>query len=172
MKGNQPDLLWAVGVYERPPDAVEWDKGHGRIECRELWLEECGELGEYLEREYDWPGVKWCGIVRRRRRKLGELAWREEQGIWIAGGALEGLRAREALEGLRGHWGIENRVFRVRDVSCDEDRLHGRKIGLGLSGLRNVMINILRAWGYRYIPDGWRAMAARFDRGLSLLYES
>lgn len=158
-------------TYERLPDVKEWNKGHGRLECRELWLEECGELGEYLEKEYDWPEMKWCGVIKKRYKKLGEREWKEEQEVWVAGGGLERLTAQEALGGLRGHWGIENRVFWVRDVSCDEDRLHGRKIGLGLSSLRNVAINILRTLRYRYIPDGWRAMAARFDRGLDLLFD-
>ena len=157
------------GVYARPPDEVEVSKGHGRLEKRELWLVESGELGQYLEQEYAWPGLRWCGRIKRRRRKLTQAEWEEEEGLWVAGGNVPCLTAKQALEGLRGHWEIENRLFWVRDVSWDEDRLHGRAIGPGLSGLRNVVINILRRLGYRYIPDGWRAMAARPDRGLALL---
>jgi hypothetical protein len=70
---------------------------------------------------------------------------------------------------LRDHWAIENGVFRVRDVSYDEDRLHGRTIGLGLALIRNTAINLLRQQGYRFIPDGWRALASLPDRGLHLL---
>jgi len=66
-------------TYERLPDVKEWNKGHGRLECRELWLEECGELGEYLEKEYDWPEMEWCGVIKRRYKKLGEREWKEEQ---------------------------------------------------------------------------------------------
>lgn len=148
---------------------VENNKGHGRQERRELWIVESAELGAYLEEEFGWPGLRWCGRIRRWRRKLSEQEWEQEEVIWIAGGALPGLSGKQALQALRGHWGIENRVFRVRDVSGDEDRLHGRAIGLGLSALRNVAINITRALGYRYIPDGWRALSARADRGLALL---
>ncbi len=163
--------LWLreMGVDEQSAHVVQVCEGHGRLERRELWLVESGELGEYLEQEYDWPGLRWCGRVRRRRRKLSRPGWEEEEVLWVAGGALPHLTAEQALEGLRGHWEIENRVFWVRDVSGNEDRLHGRAIGLGLSGLRNVVINLLRWLGYRYIPDGWRAMAARPDRGLALL---
>ncbi len=57
----------------------------------------------------------------------------------------------------------------MRDVSYDEDRLHGRAIGGVLSTLRNVAINLIRRLAYRYIPDGWRALSARPDEGLSLL---
>jgi len=176
LKGNQPELREAVhdwlaghGVYERPPDVKEVSKGHGRLEERELWLVESEALGAYLEQEYDWPGVRWCGLIRRRRRKLTQEEWQEEELLWVAGGNLACLTARQALEALRGHWEIENRLFWVRDVTMDEDRLHGRAIGLGLSEVRNAVIHILRYLGYRYIPDGWRAMAARPDRGVSLL---
>ena len=176
LKGNQPEVKEAVefwlegeGVYERPPDKVEVTKGHGRLERREIWIVEAEELGRYLEQEYGWPGLRWCGIIRRKRRKLGQEEWEEGEGIWIAGGNISSLTAEQALEGLRGHWEIENRLFWVRDVSGDEDRWNGRAIGLGLSGVRNIAINILRRLGYRYIPDGWRAMAARADRGMALL---
>ncbi|MGQ9555967.1 MAG: hypothetical protein ACUVWR_17845 [Anaerolineae bacterium] len=58
-------------------------------------------------------------------------------------------------------WRIrEKRVFWVRDVSYGEDRLHGRKIGLGLASLRSGAINIIRRLGHRYLPDGWRALFA------------
>jgi hypothetical protein len=79
------------------------------------------------------------------------------------------LSAQHALEGLRGHWEIENRLYRVRDVSFSEDRLHGRKIGPGLSLIRNLALNLLRTLGYRFVVDGFQALSARPDRGLSLL---
>ena len=176
VKNNQPHLkeaveLWLVGqgVMERPPDVKEVTKGHGRLEERALWLVESEELGAYLAQAYDWPAMRWCGVLKRKRRRGRQATWEEETVIWMAGGHLTTLTAQQALAWLRGHWEIENRLFWVRDVSQDEDRLHGRAIGLALSGLRNVAINILRHLGYRYIPDGWRAMAARPDRGLVLL---
>jgi len=57
----------------------------------------------------------------------------------------------------------------MRNIRQDEDRLRGRAIELALSGLRHGALNVLRHLGHRYIPDGWRAMAARADRGLALL---
>ena len=54
---------------------------------------------------------------------------------------------------------IENGVSRVRDVTFDEDRLHGRKIGFGLSGVRNVAITLLRQLGLPFIPEAQRAVA-------------
>ena len=61
-------------------------------------------------------------------------------------------------------------MHRVRDVSYDEDRLHGRASGLGLTLIRNIAITLLRQQGHRYIPDGWRQLQAQPNRGLHLLY--
>jgi len=152
------------------PDAVQVGKGHGRVERREVWVVESGELGAYLAQEYGWPDLRWCGRIRRFRKGIGEEEWKEvREHLWVAGGNLKALTGDRAAALLRGHWGIENRVFRVRDVDYDEDRLHGRAIGLALSAVRDIAINLLRRMGFRYIPDGQRDMAARSDRGLSLL---
>ena len=89
--------------------------------------------------------------------------------LWAAGGSLGHLSPQKALEGLRGHWEMENRLYWVRDVSFSEDRLPGRKVGLGLSMIRNLALNLIRGLGYRFGVDGFRALSARADRGLSLL---
>lgn len=72
-------------------------------------------------------------------------------------------------DALRRHWTIENGLFRVRDVSYNEDRWHARIIAPVLSQFRNTAINLIRREGFRYIPDAWRTFASRPDRGLSLL---
>lgn len=53
------------------------------------------------------------------------------------------------------------------DVTYGEDRNHARKIALPLSKLRCVALNMIRQMGFRYVPDGHRAAAARTDRGLA-----
>lgn len=165
LKENQPELKEAVETWieaswaaqgGRPlPDHVGVDKGHGRLERRDIWRVEAGELGSYLEQEYHWPGVTVCGRIRRRRQK-GEEAAEEEELTWIASAPLPQATPAQIQEWLRGHWGIENRVFRVRDVSYDEDRLHGRQIGPALAALRNGAITLIRRLGYAYVPDAWR----------------
>ena len=92
------------------------------------------------------------------------------QGVlWAAGGSIRHLSPQKALEGLRGHWETLNRLYWVRDVSFSEDRLPGRKVGPGLSMIRNIALNLIRSLGYRFVVDGFRALSARSDRGLSLL---
>lgn len=179
MKGNQPEVKealdfwieerWASGGGRPAPQWVTVDKGHGRMEQREVWWVEAGELGAYLEQEYDWPAVTVCGRIKRYRRKLGAREWEEEEHTWVTSAPAAQATPERVQRWLRGHWGIENRVFRVRDVGYEEDRLHGRKIGLGLSALRNEALNLIRQQGYRYLPDAWRAFSECPRRILAIL---
>ena len=52
----------------------------------------------------------------------------------------------------------------------DEDRLHGRKIGAGWSGIRNAVFHLLRRLVVApSIPSARRKVAAMPDYGMSLL---
>jgi len=102
----------------------------------------------------------------------GEEAWEEQEVLRVAGGAIQDLSPQKALKALRRYWEIENWLFWVWDVSFSEDRLNGREIGLGLSVIRSIAINLIRALGYRFVVDGFIALNARADRGLSLLIGS
>lgn len=163
----------ARGVPSREPDHVQMDKGHGRLERREIWVEPAQALGRYLAQEYGWVEVRFLGQVRRYRRPLHQEAWASVETVfWIAGGkGLAALTPAQFQEQLRDHWAIENRVFYVRDVTMDEDHLHGRRIGPALSMLRNMALNCLRRLGLPYIPDARRAVVAQPRRGLYLLLQ-
>ena len=146
-----------------------WEKGHGRLECRELWVVDSQDITTYLAEEWQWPGVQLGGRVRRSRW-TGNPEGGDSQKTWTWVSSLSpavGTPERIAQE-LRGHWAVENGIFRVRDVTYDEDRLHGRKIGHSLAILRNVAITLIRREGYPYIPDGWRDIAVQKDHGFHL----
>jgi predicted transposase YbfD/YdcC len=140
------------------------------VECREVWSVDSRELNAYLAAECGWAGVQLSGRIRRSRKRNGEEDWDSQKThTWVSSLAPAQSTAGRIAHLLRGHWTIENGVFRVRDVSYDEDRLHGRKIASCLSTLRNVAINLIRAAGYPYLPDGWRDIACKPDHGLYLL---
>ena len=110
---NQPTLLSdaePLFAAARPPDAVTHDKGHGRLERCELWVS--ADLGGYSA----VPGLRRVG----RRKRVVHLATGEikEQTRYL----LTSLGPERApppvlLALLRGHWGIENRHFHVKDDS-------------------------------------------------------
>jgi hypothetical protein len=126
-------------------------------------------MTSYLEKEFDWPGLQLCGRIRRSRKPTGTTEWEEKTHTWLSSLSTERVTAEDIAQALRSHWAIENGIFRVRDVSYDEDRLHGRKIARGLSSLRDVAINTIRHEGYPFVPDGWRDIASRTGFGLYLL---
>lgn len=86
------------------------------MERRELWWVEAGELGAYLEGESDWPGVPVCGRIRRFRWKGDGTEEGVEAHTWISSAPLAQATLEQVQEWLRGRWGIENRVFWVREV--------------------------------------------------------
>ncbi|MGQ9515675.1 MAG: hypothetical protein ACUVT1_00270 [Anaerolineae bacterium] len=82
----------------------------------------------------------------------------------------ESLDIQTAARYVRGHWTAENRVFYVRDVTRDEERLHGRRIGPALSSIRNMTRSLSRLFFHGlYLPDAMRLIRALPDDGFSLL---
>jgi hypothetical protein len=113
IQGNPPEAEAAVrlgrrghGGWDRPPDVREVPKGHGRLRIRELWLEESAERGADLEAEDGGPGLRFGGVIRRRRCRLSRRsepeAWVESEPIGVAGASVGRRRAREVLGGRQG----------------------------------------------------------------------
>jgi hypothetical protein len=113
------------------------DKGHGRIEHRTLRTTSILTLGQ------KWPGLAQGFELQRRRTVKGVTTVEVIYGI-------TSLRAEEAdarrLLGLtRGHWGIENKLHYVRDVTLGEDACRVRRGSAPqvLAALRNTVVNLL-----------------------------
>lgn len=154
----------------RPADLIEYSKGHGRIECREVWLAPAAEFASYLQQELGWQQVRWVGWTRRSRKRVRETNWRSQERVtWISSWRREPLDRQRLARALRQHWTIENGIFYVRDVSYGEDRNHARITGPALSIIRNTAISLIRQLGYPYMTDAWCAISALPDFGLALL---
>jgi predicted transposase YbfD/YdcC len=175
VKANQPDLLAAITtLFDHPPlplatDAAATvhtcDKGHGRLDLRTL--ERSAALNAYL----DWPEV---GQVLRRRCQRVHLATGElEEEVTYGVTSLAPTEASAAhVEALwRGHWTIENRVHRVRDVTWGEDAGQVRRghAPQALAALRNGLLSLLRACGWTQIADATRHYGAYAHRAITLL---
>ncbi|WUD63499.1 transposase (plasmid) [Nocardia sp. NBC_00511] len=75
---------------------------------------------------------------------------------------------------LRGHWGIENTVHWIRDVTFDEDRSQIRT-GSGpqvMATLRNIAISLHRLYGETNIAEACRHHSRDAHRPLALLLAS
>jgi hypothetical protein len=91
-------------------------------------------------------------VVRRDGKETREV----EYAITSAGP--EWADAEALLGWWRGHWGIENRLHWVRDVTMGED---GSRIRTGsapevMAGLRNAAISLLRLAGVTNIAEALR----------------
>ena len=117
------------------------DKGHGRIETRRCWTIDDPEQLSWLETRLDWPGLRSIGMVESKRR-IGERESLESR-YYIS--SLDS-DAKRLLQATRSHWGIENRVHWVLDLSLREDqsRVRAGHYAENLAIVRHMSLNLLR----------------------------
>lgn len=182
MKENQPELLAAIadafddeGISPRERRLAEAErqtasvsnKGHGRCETRTLTSTTSLSNG-YV----DWPGLGQCFKLVRERTIGGKTTIDTVFGI--ASLNRQQADAGRLLKLTREHWGIENCVFHVRDMSFGEDACRARTGSAPhiLSCLRNAAINLLNRAGFKNKAAALRRHAAHPREALALLMDS
>jgi predicted transposase YbfD/YdcC len=136
-------------------EATTWDKHGGRIERRRL------RITTMLNGDLDGPAVAQVGRLERTVTAGGEVT-PEVQDL-ITSVPRERAGAAALLGWARGHWGIENRLHYVRDVTRGEEANRTRS-GSGppvLAALRNLAVTRLRLSGVTNIAGARRRNAAR-----------
>ena len=84
-------------------------------------------------------------VLLRRERQEGTKPVVEEHHCGITSCSPQQASASQRLEAIRGHWGIESRLFYVRDVTLGEDASRGRTGDSPqvMAALRNTIISML-----------------------------
>ena len=150
VKDNQPKLHEAIqdlfsdegqdALLKRPHRQHETcEESHGRRDERYYVL---AKLPEDFPLKDQWPGAKAVGMaVRVMRKRDGQTS--SDVRYFLSSRFLSGQRFAEAV---RGHWGIENSLHWVLDVSFGEDqsRARQRRIANNLSWLRRFAISLLK----------------------------
>ncbi|GIN05180.1 hypothetical protein Pve01_68380 [Planomonospora venezuelensis] len=157
LKGNQPLARAAAHALLSGPDsdwmattAIDDDRGHGRRERRTL---RTAPADDTL-----FPGARQAF---RLRRDVGDLdgTWTSKEivfGITSLPAALAGPTHLNHYE--RAHWGVENRLNWVRDVTFREDhsQLRTGAAPRALACFRNLAINTFRLAGRANIAHARR----------------
>lgn len=170
VKENQPTLLAdLVTLFALPPPGIPCRHAlaltrHGnREEVRLL------RTATALAESSDWPHFGLACMIQRVVTTPQKTTYDESYAVGST--ALAQLPA-DIIQALwRAHWGIENRLHWVRDVTFDEDRCQVRTGGgpQGLAAIRNTVIGVLRLAGEPNIAAALRTCAAKPQRALALL---
>jgi Transposase DDE domain len=113
-----------------------------------------------------WPHLHQIGAVERHRLQVRRgqiIATETETRYYVTSLTSEQADAKVLLALARGHWGIENRLHYVRDVTFDEDRSQMRSgsVAHTFAACRNLAIGLLRSDGAASIAAALRTFAAR-----------
>ena len=168
VKANQPTLHEGIALlFSEPVEALrpvrETGKHGGRREVRELVASTA--LNEWAQ----WPHL--AQVARLVSTRTERAVTTSETHYLITSLGVDEASPRRLLQLSRGHWGIENRLHWVRDVTFDEDRCQVRSGAAPqvMAALRNTAIGLLRCEGADNIAAALRTYAAHPQRALALV---
>lgn len=146
---------------------VEPKARHGRREVRRLWALTDPALNDHAgsaaAHRTAWPSLGQVCRGERRREPVRTGEAEVTVGSAITSRPPAQADAAKLLAALRGHWGIENRLHGVRDVTFDEDRSQIRSgtAPQAVAACRNLAITLLRRAGATTIAAATRTDAGR-----------
>jgi predicted transposase YbfD/YdcC len=134
------------------------DGDHGRIETRRYWI--TSEI-EWLGAKTSWANLHSVGMGEARR-EVGETVQIDTR-YFLTSLPTQGVQCAQAV---RQHWGIENSLHGVLDVSFDEDacRIRKEKGAQTFAVLRHIALNLLRREPHHKRGIKARCKRAGWDR--------
>jgi predicted transposase YbfD/YdcC len=159
IKRNQPTLHAALArlPWAQVDRQISRQRGHGRVETRSIVVLAAAGAG------IDALFPHAAQVIRVIRTRTDLATGKRSREIVYAITSLDHRQADPGLlaDWLQNHWGIENRVHHVRDVTHGEDASRIRT-GTGpqlLAALRNTDLNLARLRGETNIAASQRRNA-------------
>ena len=114
------------------------DADHGRVETRDYWL--TSDI-ECLGVKSSWANITSIGLVESRFEETGSVS--TQQRFYLTSLPCDAVRFAQAV---REHWGVENSLHWVLDVSFREDdcRIRQGDGAQNMAVLRHMALNLLR----------------------------
>jgi hypothetical protein len=139
------------------------EKGHGRVEKRTV------RTPSILTLHQKWPGLAQGLEITRERTVKGETSVEVEYAMTSLKPEVAGAERRGLL--VREHWGMENDLHWVRDVTLGEDSCRVRKGNAPqvLAAVRNAVIHLLTAVEAPNHAAAIRRLNAHPEEALALL---
>jgi predicted transposase YbfD/YdcC len=143
LKANQGTLFADVQLFvDDPKTPLAWaesvDGDHGRIEVRQAALSP--DIA-WLQEHHAWPGLRAIGKVTAARETPAKTSMETRYFLMS-----QILTPDRFLAVVRAHWGIENGLHWVLDVTMNEDQMRNRKDNgpENLALLRRLALNLAK----------------------------
>ena len=116
----------------------EIDGGHGRIEVRKCTVT---DKIDWLKERHKWEGLQ--SIIRIESEVETGDKKSSDTRYYISSAP---ANAKKMLESVRSHWGIENSVHWVLDMSFNEDQSRIRKNNApqNMAVVKHIALNMIR----------------------------
>lgn len=155
VKANQPSLhqhLCTISQSDKPVSVYQQSE-HSHQRCIERTVEVFDNVSGIVE---NWVGVRRFIRVQRQGTRQGNPY--QQVSYYLSSLA---TTARQFAEGIRGHWGIENRLHWVKDVVLGEDQcpLKHRNAPANWGLFRTWAVSLFRLHGEPSITKAQRRVA-------------
>lgn len=174
-KDNQPTLHEDIAdlFEDRVPDrrrwqqAETWDKGHGRLEHRQIICSP--DLNEWFAKQ--WEGIEQVFRLERTVLTLKTGEQHHEVVYGLSSLSLALAPPSRLLHLVRDHWKIENRLHWRRDVTLGEDTCQTRTgaVPSVLAQLNSTVLSLMDRMGIRNVARQMRYFDAQYQQALDLL---
>jgi len=131
---QKKSILKETGQYFR---TIE--KGHGRIETRECFI--CNDVS-WLEQRDKWLGLSGIGVIASQRETPdGVITTQNHYFLY----SMRNATAESIMKIKRSHWGIENQLHWMLDMTFREDECRARMMNAAenLNILRKLALQLM-----------------------------